>query len=1520
MAAGAVVGENQLQRIIRDLHESVAELAKEYRETGEPITDDSTNLHKFSYKLEYLLQFDQKEKTTLLGTRKDYWDFFSDCLAKIKGANDGIRFVKSISELKTSLGKGRAFIRYSLVHQRLADTLQQCLMNQRTTSDWYYARSPLVKPHLSVDIISHLYELNEVQFDVASRGHDLDASWPTFARRTLGMPNSPGHMWKPPSRSSSINSLASTYSQQAHELPSSPDYGQGLLSELNESLASCGEDTSAVDNLRLELDQSELRQQGLLSRVQQLGEEAGELRGVVAELQRQLDVSLAAQEDHRSLQAALKALEGREATLSRELEALRSVDRAREAEQHLLLDKLAVAEGKNMELLAKLDGVLNEKGQQATSHFDSAQKIHELLDRLKEAESGKMEAVSDMEDKKRQVERLEEELKVKDVALKDREVKLGELVTSASEEKAKLKARVLEECNTTENLAENLALRDKEASNLQRKLEDLQKLLEEKDRQVVEVKQRARADEETSRQSTIVLKESLEGEVNTLKELLKIKETELTSSSKTLQQLGSEKDSLTLERNSLTIGKSELETSVKEHSKKTEDYKTQCTNLMELNEKLLSTVKRNEELKKEMAANRVAMEAELASLRASDKQLRSQLDDAKVTVDDKEKRLRQENRSLDESLQRAAMAAQLSETTSKRLEQENQALREDRATVSAALSSMQAELKSFNGQIGELEKSLGTSRKNEAALQEQLRAKEAQLESKESDLKELQTKVKTKENREKELKKAKAKAEAALARQSEVIERLSTEKQAVEESQLERCSLHARENQDLVEKLVLVEGQLELNMKDVSRLQAEVLDLRVQLQRAGEENLKCQTKLEVTEGQRAEFMSLTEQLQAQTEALNQSHVAELLGCKQKEEALIKERVRQAAAHAEVSASFAAARQELATLKAENERLGLENGETREGVHRANTEMAELGMTICRLTAEKEEARERWTKEAAKIEELQDGATREVERLEACLAALRQENTSLREGLSQVENLPRAVVELQEQLGKAEGQVQTLQHASREEMDAVRFKISSESMSHQNQLKSVNEQLTNVKAQLHSELETVSRLKRTVSELEAVNEQQAHLMVEKDSHITKCEATMRHNECEIQQLRESVSRTEDALTALGIISEELKERLEKTEAEKQSDYQKMTNEIDDLRTTKSTLEERLIELLKDKDALWQKSDALEFEQKLRAEERWWLMDKEATHCLDCQGHFTWYLRRHHCRLCGRIFCYYCSNNFVTTKHSGKKERCCRECYTQHGDVVERFTQAELGPAEAQTPPAGPGPESHPQPAPYKPTPRVTVSEPGPRPEEGAFDIITEEEVNGVYDSDTVSQTTRGSQESDQESRPPGPVDIGTGDVAPDDPEDHVPTVQDSEINLLRSGEVTVAVALSIDDISHFGDSSRELFIKASCYSLISIVVGDRGPSIGWVFSSDPKSISFSVVYREGPDTPVEQAKVLIPLTRCNSHRETIQGQLKVRNPGLYTLVFDNSFSRFISKKVLYHLTIEKPVIYDGSDFP
>uniref|UniRef100_A0A8C7R5J9 FYVE and coiled-coil domain-containing protein 1 n=1 Tax=Oncorhynchus mykiss TaxID=8022 RepID=A0A8C7R5J9_ONCMY len=1429
MAAGEALGESQLRRIIRDLHDAVAELTKEYRENGEPITDDSPNLHKLSYKLEYLLQFDQKEKTTFLGTRKDYWDYFSDCLAKIKGANDGIRFVKSIPELKTSLGKGRAFIRYSLVHQRLADTLQQCLMNQRVTSDWYYTRSPLLKSHLGVDIISHLYELNEVQFDVASRGHDLDSSWPTFARKTLGTPNSPGHMWKPPSRSSSINSLASTYSQ-AHEFLGSPDNGPSMLSELNELLPSSVE-VGMLDELRLELDQSELKQRELLDRVQQMGEEGAELRRVVVELQRQLDVSLTAQEKQQGMQGTLKDLEAREEALSCELESLRAGERAREIENRHLQEKLAAAEGKNVELMTKLDGVLDEKGQQATSYFDSAQKIHELLDRLKEAERGKIEALAEGEDRRRQADRLADELRVKEVAEKKDEAKLESLSKSIAEGNAKFADCAEEQRNAIDKLKGALTLREKEVNNLQRQLQDLQSVLEEMERQAEEARNRAEEEKEEIQESICSLKEALEVEQLYLKEQLKSREAELLSSIQRLQHLEVQSHSLTTERDILSANLSKLESSIREKANKIEEYKTQCTNLMELNGKLLDTVKRNEELKKELAESRAALEGEVAALRASDKHLRGQLDDAKVTVDEKDRKLREENRALDESLQRAAMAAAVSDASTKRLEQENQGLREEQATVRAALSSMQEELKSIHGQIGELEKSLGASRRSEASLQEQLQDHKAQLENKEKGCAELQARVEALEARGRTLEKAKADAENACAKKTKLIERVTTEKQTVERTQLQRSSAQAKESQEVAAKLTMVEGQLEVNMKEVSRFQAEVMDLRVQLKTSGEDRMRSQAQLEVMEAQKDALRTLTEQLKAQTEALNQRHVAELLQCKEREEALSRECDQEAATRSESAAAEASAREELATLKAQNERLAMENAEIREGLHRANTEMAELGMTICRLTAEREEAKEGWAGEADRIGELEERTSGEVERLEACMAAMRQENTGLREELRMTENLPGAMLELQDKLEKAEGQVRSLQDTSLEEMEAVKFQMSSESMNHQNQIK----------------VSLAGFLSKACDRGEI---------------ITNANSLFHSlNPCHSLLIAPPFS-AEEALLEVQAAREELKKKLEQAEVDKHSHCLRTTAEIDDLYRTKSTLEERLIELIKDKDILWQKSDALEFEQKLRAEERW-LQDKEATHCLGCQGHFTWWLRRHHCRLCGRIFCYYCSNNFVMTKHSGKKERCCRECYTQHRAVVERFTEGELSPSDTQLPP-----------------PVI-----GAKTDDGAYDIITEEDANGIYDSDSLSLTTGDSLEGEQDTRPLG----------------------------------ALVVPVSIDDISQFGDGSRELFVKSSCYSVISIVVVDCSPTVSWMFSSEPKSISFGMVYRVTADVPVEQSKVLIPLTRCNSHKEAIQGQLKVRNPGLYTLIFDNSFSRFISKKVLYHLTLEKPVIYDGRDF-
>lgn len=1494
MATGPAVGEGQLQRIIRELHDAISEIAKEFKENGEPITDDSSNLHKFSYKLEYLLQFDQKEKTTFLGSRKDYWDYFSDCLAKIKGANDGIRFVKSIPELKTSLGKGRAFIRYSLVHQRLADTFQQCLMNQRVTSDWYNSRSPLLKSHLSVDIITYLYELNDVQFDLASRGHDLDSAWPTFARRTLGMTNSPSHMWKPPSRSSSINSLASSYSQQTHEFPGSPDFGHGLLSDLSMQSSSILNESSisAEDELRLELDQSELKQRELLDRVQELGGESAELRGVVVELQRQLDVSLDAQANHQELQKNLRVLAERERTLSHELEVLRGRESIREASHKDLQDMLAVAERKNEELMAKLDGVLNEKGQRAASDFNSAQKIHQLLNELKEAENVRMEAIAEGEERRRQAERLAEDVRMKDGALKEAEAKLFTL----TEQGEKLQTKTEEHCNVIERLQGELAEREKETSNLQKQLQDTLETLE---KQARKDRKEMQDDKEKLEKNMRIVKESLEGQVQTLQTQLKNKEDELLSSTKKFQLLEKESEKLMSKNQSLDETIKDLETNIKEQAKKSDEYQNRCTELIEQNSKLLQTVQRNEETTKELAESKSTIENELAGLRASEKQLRAQIDDAKVTVDEREQRMRDENKSLDENLQKANMQLKESESAIRTLQQENKDLMEVQVSLKRSLAAMQEEIRNINSQISELEKSLGTARCNEENLTVQLKERDSQLEDTEKLCEELQVRVKEFEERERELEKGKTEAERAFVKQTEMIERLETQRTIAEKAQLEQSACQAKEAQDMTSKVKLLEDQLGLSAKEVTRLREELVGLKAKLHSSVQEKDKTEARLEVTEASCAELRTMTEQLKKQAEEQNRKHVNELLQASERIEAVTSQLSQETSSRSQLSAQLSSAQEELVELKAQNDRLVLENGETRESLHRVNTEMAELGMTICRLTAEREEARERWVAEAARIQELQEQGEKETDRLNASLVALHQDNTSLQEELQQTEKLAGTVLEIKQMLDKTEGE----RDAAREEIATIKFQMSTESMAYKNQIKHLNEELEGLKIQLNMEMTKTSELEAKLSELEGINLEYSRLITEKDSHITNCEALIREGEDETQKLQESVMSTKEALGDVQHEKDELKQKLDQILMENQNQQLRMEAELDDLSQTKCNLEERLIELIRDKDALWQKSDALEFEQKLRAEEQWWLVDKEATRCLGCQGQFTWWLRRHHCRLCGRIFCYYCSNNLAMTKH-GKKERCCRECYTQHNAVVER---AELNS------------QSNDDTSPHRntagqPTPRVTVTDPAEK-DDGVFDIITEQEVNEVYDSDSRTTT-----ESHEEADGGQTEDVNTSSEINTDEQEEILTIHDSEINLLKSGELTVSVPLNIDEISQFGDGSRELFVKSSCYSAIPITTTDRGPIISWVFSSEPKSIAFTVVYRETLDTPVEQTKVLIPLTRCNSHKETIRGQLKVRNPGIYMLVFDNSFSRFLSKKVNYHLTIEKPIVYDGSDFP
>jgi hypothetical protein len=70
------------------------------------------------------------------------------------------------------------------------------------------------------------------------------------------------------------------------------------------------------------------------------------------------------------------------------------------------------------------------------------------------------------------------------------------------------------------------------------------------------------------------------------------------------------------------------------------------------------------------------------------------------------------------------------------------------------------------------------------------------------------------------------------------------------------------------------------------------------------------------------------------------------------------------------------------------------------------------------------------------------------------------------------------------------------------------------------------------------------------------------------------------------------------------------------------------------------------------------------QSLAPSREMWMSDKNCSVCYDCQLPFHFWRRRHHCRLCGQIFCQSCSDLTVDGRRYQMKDgqvRVCKHCY-------------------------------------------------------------------------------------------------------------------------------------------------------------------------------------------------------------------------------------------------------------------
>lgn len=119
--------------------------------------------------------------------------------------------------------------------------------------------------------------------------------------------------------------------------------------------------------------------------------------------------------------------------------------------------------------------------------------------------------------------------------------------------------------------------------------------------------------------------------------------------------------------------------------------------------------------------------------------------------------------------------------------------------------------------------------------------------------------------------------------------------------------------------------------------------------------------------------------------------------------------------------------------------------------------------------------------------------------------------------------------------------------------------------------------------------------------------------------------------------------------------------------------KATNEknnslISQLTLDNDEIKKRLVKLIKEKADLWQKADTLEYENMLKSNAMW-IDDKNCENCMSCSSQFSIMLRKHHCRVCLKIYCYYCCNQWINYNNSTL--RVCKKCFEQK-ETTSRIT--------------------------------------------------------------------------------------------------------------------------------------------------------------------------------------------------------------------------------------------------------
>ncbi|KAG2179574.1 hypothetical protein INT44_006421, partial [Umbelopsis vinacea] len=89
---------------------------------------------------------------------------------------------------------------------------------------------------------------------------------------------------------------------------------------------------------------------------------------------------------------------------------------------------------------------------------------------------------------------------------------------------------------------------------------------------------------------------------------------------------------------------------------------------------------------------------------------------------------------------------------------------------------------------------------------------------------------------------------------------------------------------------------------------------------------------------------------------------------------------------------------------------------------------------------------------------------------------------------------------------------------------------------------------------------------------------------------------------------------------------------------------------------------------------------------KSDKEFWMPDENCKECYTCGKSFTFLRRKHHCRICGQIFCAKCASHIISGKQFKQKGevRVCKFCFENiDHNIMESNSAAALGTSPADT---------------------------------------------------------------------------------------------------------------------------------------------------------------------------------------------------------------------------------------------